>query len=1026
MGASENNRPTIGEQYVKYSNTGYYQPLIRDDLKADNIDGMAAFSSRGPANANTPDNQDNRIKPDVVAPGTMVLSTRTQAPANVSYRFDNMESGTGQWTTTGPWARVSSDSHSATTSWHDSPGGNYTAGVTTEMRWAPIDLSAACTDRMLQFWFKIDVKQGDVFVIQLSDPAIPGSPRRFPYIGTMANWEPLRVRLGDYSCSSNLTVSFRIEADPDANTGDGAWVDDVRIYKGAFGQGIPSNYGLTPVGSTVDQNYMFNSGTSMATPLTAGAAALVRQYYMEYEGRLFVSAALLRATLINGAVDMSPGQYPGITEVAQLPNNVEGFGRIDVKNSILPPLPASLSHVDELSGIKQGETTDYTYTVTDPLVPIVATMVYHDPAGETLVNQLDLRIISPTGSTSFPNGLTAADSRNNVEQIRIPTPSAGSYTIRIDAPRVMTSAQPYALVVTGGGELIERGPVDVMLALDISGSMQSPACSSCEAKIDVLKQAVEIFVQVWTAVTVPSDRIGANYFASTISKFQVGTDVLVPVLPNAPGLITDVRSRVAGGLTAMGGSLQTAINALTDATRPRNIVLFTDGMQNLNPMVNDVTFEIENVPKKASSAVNPTSPPTDLNANLGIKVSTIGVGSTPQFAGLLSDIAAQTGGLTKLTTTPDEELRRFFIEELVDVLRGFSPQLLAYRHGSMAGISATESFEVNNTARQVILKLSWSPSDTLTFRVEKDGTDVTALGQIIDGDFYRIFSIDVPARGPGELITGGGDWHMHISGQAATSYEASAIVDEESLEYNFSVGAAHYVAGKSLELKARLSLGDQPLPTAQITAHVLAPTIGLGTLLSDTTSLVIPPGIRFESQASPAQRKYQLKQLDDGFHAALQPVVHTIMFESDHDGDYSATFPETKVTGLYKVIFQIDANHTEAGSFSRTESRSALVSFGNADPSSSEWWLSPAVNGGRQRLFILPVDRFGNLLGPDYGHVIDVEINGDPFEIELVDALNGSYSFIVPRELGTESRIVVRVMNELLFDDVLGELHQRR
>jgi hypothetical protein len=49
-------------------------------------------------------------------------------------------------------------------------------------------------------------------------------------------------------------------------------------------------------------------GTSMSTPLTAGAAALVRQYYTETEA-IEPSAALVKATLINGAVDMTPGQY---------------------------------------------------------------------------------------------------------------------------------------------------------------------------------------------------------------------------------------------------------------------------------------------------------------------------------------------------------------------------------------------------------------------------------------------------------------------------------------------------------------------------------------------------------------------------------------------------------------------------------------------------------------------------------------------------------------------------------------------
>ena len=55
-----------------------------------------------------------------------------------------------------------------------------------------------------------------------------------------------------------------------------------------------------------------------------------------------------------------------------------------------------------------------------------------------------------------------------------------------------------------------------------------------------------------------------------------------------------------------------------------------------------------------------------------MKVNTIGVGATPPFVDLLDNIATATGGLSKLTTAPDEELRRFYVEELVDTLRQFS------------------------------------------------------------------------------------------------------------------------------------------------------------------------------------------------------------------------------------------------------------------------------------------------------------------------------------------------------------------
>ena len=66
-------------------------------------------------------------------------------------------------------------------------------------------------------------------------------------------------------------------------------------------------------------------------------------------------------------------------------------------------------------------------------------------------------------------------------------------------------------------------------------------------------------------------------------------------------------------------------------------------------------------------------------------MNTIGVGATPPFVNLLNQIASETNGRFKLTTAPDEDLRRFYVEELIDVLRQFSPQLVGYRYGTMDG-----------------------------------------------------------------------------------------------------------------------------------------------------------------------------------------------------------------------------------------------------------------------------------------------------------------------------------------------------
>ena len=342
---------------------------------------------------------------------------------------------------------------------------------------------------------------------------------------------------------------------------------------------------------------------------------------------------------------------------------------------VFPAAPAQLDWVDELAGLETGESRTYTLNVTDTSVPIVVTLVYHDFPGEPLTNQLDLSLAPPAGPAVFPNGLAAPDAANNVEQIFIPAAAvqAGVYTLTVDAPNVPQGPQPYALVATSGGTLVDRDPVDVMLVLDLSGSMLSPACPGCQAKLDVLKDAVEIFVQLWTALAVPTDRLGITYFRTNVDEFDAGGTVLLPVIPNAGAMIGDVQAQTTTpfDLTAMGGGLQSALNLLTDATRPRNVILLTDGMQNVNPMVRRIDdsppagafhLEIDDDPALTTgSGVPPTVPPTELGPALDRKINTIAVGASDPWVALLQEIASETGGLHKATTAPDDELRRFYV-----------------------------------------------------------------------------------------------------------------------------------------------------------------------------------------------------------------------------------------------------------------------------------------------------------------------------------------------------------------------------
>jgi hypothetical protein len=107
--------------------------------------------------------------------------------------------------------------------------------------------------------------------------------------------------------------------------------------------------GLTPF--TPGSPYALSSGTSMATPLTAGAASLVREWLITQRGVAEPSAALLKALLIHGAVQLPQ---------AATPNPSSGWGRVDLKNTV----NARYTHfVDDLQGLTTGQRRSFTIEV---------------------------------------------------------------------------------------------------------------------------------------------------------------------------------------------------------------------------------------------------------------------------------------------------------------------------------------------------------------------------------------------------------------------------------------------------------------------------------------------------------------------------------------------------------------------------------------------------------------------------------------------------------------------------------------
>ena len=192
-------------------------------------------------------------------------------------------------------------------------------------------------------------------------------------------------------------------------------------------------------------SYGYNSGTSMSGPMVTGALTVLNERYRQLNGGATPKAALLKALVCNTAEDLG---NPG-------PDYAFGFGLLNARRA-----------VEAMEGNQYfiSTTAPASFPLTLPAgVRRLKVMLYWaDPAaaanaGTTLVNDLDLTVTAPGPSTILPlvldpspanvnlPAVQGADHRNNVEQVVIDNPVAGTYNLNVTAFSVPQGPQEYIL-----------------------------------------------------------------------------------------------------------------------------------------------------------------------------------------------------------------------------------------------------------------------------------------------------------------------------------------------------------------------------------------------------------------------------------------------------------------------------------------------------------------------------------------------------------------------------------------------------
>jgi len=414
-----------------------------------------------------------RFKPDVVAPGTFVVSTRSAQWDQAAYY--------------NPTSYLSSVFNDEVVD----PGG-------TNLWLNAVFIPAAA--------------------VQVTITVVPdaGSPVPFPNL-------PIFVRQADFPTATNYdyvgTNQVSLPPDLALNPVNANWY---------FGVGNPTTQSVqfdvqTVITATnlngnffqvlsnmndslgVGPYYRYETGTSMSAADVSGMLALMQEFFQQRLGRTN-SPALMKALLINGARSLGVPYDFGTTNDP----NFQGWGLVNLPTTIQgaltnPGAPATSMLVFDQSpatALATGQSLTRSFTVSTNAqnagVSLRATLVWTDPpgnpvAGVKLVNNLNLIVTNlDTGEVFFGNDIPAGNTANqawvtntvpnldvvnNVQNVYLGTPLGTNYSVTVVGQHVNVNAvsanltnvvQDYALVVSCGD-----GQVTNALALTQSGAIVS-------------------------------------------------------------------------------------------------------------------------------------------------------------------------------------------------------------------------------------------------------------------------------------------------------------------------------------------------------------------------------------------------------------------------------------------------------------------------------------------------------------------------------------------------------------------------